>query len=53
MNYFCGMLTNKRRVVLFPVGTIAKDSHRDKSPPTCCTQDLNLRIQALLKEIVQ
>ena len=48
-------LIDERHYALFPVGTIAKDSHHSKSLPRY-GQDLNLRktqIPKFLKEAVQ
>ena len=39
---FVVWLTNKRRLALFPVGTIVRDPHHCESP-TRCKQGLNLR----------
>ena len=39
MNFFCGMVTNERRLA---VGTIVRDPHHRESP-TRPEQDLNLR----------
>ena len=55
MNCFVVWLTDKRCLVLFPAGTIARDSHHRESPARRM-QDLNLRrtwVQALLDEVVQ
>ena len=32
MNCFCGMVTDERRVALFPAGTIVRDPHHRESP---------------------
>ena len=48
-------LTDKRRLVLFPVRTIVRDPHHRKSPERC-EQDLNMRktlVQTLLDKVVQ
>ena len=48
MNYFVVWLTNERRLVLFPAGTIVRDPHYCKSL-TLREQDLSLcraRVQA-------
>ena len=55
MNCFVIWLTNQRRLVLFPAGTIARDPHHRESP-TRREQGLNLRrtwVQAQLNEVVQ
>ena len=39
---FAEWLTDARRLVLFPAGTIARNTHHRKSP-THCEQDLNFR----------
>ena len=52
---FAVWLTNKRRLALFPTGTIIRDSHRRESLIRR-NQDLNLRrtgVQALMSEVVQ
>ena len=42
INFLCGMLTNERRLALFPAGTIVSDPHHCESP-TRREQNLNLR----------
>ena len=42
MNCFVVWLTDKRRLAIFPAGTIVKDPHHRESS-THCEQDLNLR----------
>ena len=42
MNCFCGMVDWRKRLALFPAGTIVRDPHHRKSP-TRREQDLNLR----------
>ena len=42
MNCFCGMVDRRKRVTLFPAGTIVRDLHHHESS-TRCEQDLNLR----------
>ena len=39
---FCGMVDRRKRVTLFPAGTIVRDLHHHESS-TRCEQDLNLR----------
>ena len=42
-DFFCGMvLIDKRRLALFPAGTIVRDPHHRESP-TRREQDMNLR----------
>ena len=42
-DFFCGMdVTDKRRLALFPAGTIVRDPHHRESP-TRREQDMNLR----------
>ena len=42
MNYFCGMVDQRSRLVLFPAGTIVRDLHHRESP-TRREQGLNMR----------
>ena len=42
-DFFCGMVvTDERRLALFPAGTIVRDPHHCESL-TCREQDMNLR----------
>ena len=42
-DFFCGMVvTDERRLALFPAGTIVRDPHHRESP-TRREQDMNLR----------
>ena len=55
ISYFCGIVDDERCLVLFPAGTIIKDSHHRKFL-THQKQDLNLLttwIQGLLNENAQ
>ena len=55
INCFMVWLTDERRLVLFPAGTIVRDPYH-RQFPTRREQYLNLRrtwIQALLNEVVQ